>query len=157
MSCRWTTSRFSHLLLPQSPILRSRTSARFLENAERFVTSWKRQPTQLHRDWCSKSFPSNNIKVKRPEFSDSQVRLKWHLWIATKKSLVMGVGTGVHGETTAFPGFWNLINFGIDFLVEKCFSLSFGVGKMKFHHCFSTPGKILPTPLFVYSGFLWTF
>ena len=52
--------------------------------------------------------------------------------------------------------------FTINFLVEKCFSLSFGMGKMNFYHFFppgrillSTPGKIhhwppdgkiLPTP-----------
>jgi len=41
-----------------------------------------------------------------------------------------GVGKGGKVPT----GFRNVI-IAINFSVEKCFSLSFGVGKMKFHHC----------------------
>ena len=56
-------------------------------------------------------------------------------------------------------------HFAITLFVEKCFLLSFGVGKMKLHHCLpppwkksfwpppvkihccSPPGKMLPTPV----------
>jgi len=44
------------------------------------------------------------------------------------------------------PGFGNL-NFAISFLVEKCFSLSFRVDEMKFHHYFPWKNPLLSPPL----------
>jgi len=50
----------------------------------------------------------------------------------------MGVGRG--GKV---PLGFKLYYFAINVSVEKCFSFSFGVDKMKFHHCWPTLEEIL--------------
>jgi len=66
------------------------------------------------------------------------------LWSLIFRYILKGMSDG-HERRKGSGGPWPPLGFeiwylAVNFAVEKCFSLSVGVGKMKFHHCWS-PGK----------------
>jgi len=62
------------------------------------------------------------------------------------QTCVLGAGRGGRGDLT--PGFWNFI-FAVNFLVDICLSLNFGVGKRRLSPQFPPPWKTPLTPLHI--------
>ena len=74
--------------------------------------------------------------------SQSVVNLEIPLWWCV---VLSSMGIGKEGKMVSCSMDFEIWYFVVNFSAEKYFSLSFRVGKMKFHH-FCPPGKILLSP-----------